>query len=215
MITRWKATLTGARTADRADAGLSGDAMLPGANVVTTRAITIRADAADVWPWIAQLGQGRGGLYSYDRLENLLGCDIHSADRVHPEWQGIHTGDEICLAPGMALTVALADPPRALVLRGTEIPMGWLGSPFGFTWAFTLRSGPDVGTRLVVRERYAYRCWWAGLLVRPTSLISAVMSRRMLLGIRDRVEGRPRKDVIRAARRLTMGRVPRTSRCSS
>lgn len=214
MITRI-AKPSGARAGGEAVADLPGDALLPQADVVTTRAITIRADAADVWPWIAQLGQGRGGLYSYDRLENLLGCDIHSADRVHPEWQGIHTGDEICLAPGMALTVALVDPPRALVLRGAEIPMGVLGSPFDFTWAFTLRSEPGVGTRLAVRERYAYRCWWAGLLVRPTSLISAVMSRRMLRGIRDRVEGRPREDVVRAARRLLIGRIPQTLRCSS
>jgi hypothetical protein len=45
-------------------------------------AITIRAPAARVWPWLVQLGQGRGGLYGYDWLENLLGCDIHSTDRI-------------------------------------------------------------------------------------------------------------------------------------
>jgi hypothetical protein len=167
--------------------------------VVTTRAITVRATVADVWPWIAQLGQGRGGLYSYDRIENLLGCDIHSADRIHPEWQAVQVGDEVRLAPEMALIVAVADPPRALVLRGGDLPMGSLRSPFDFTWAFTLHPVPGVGTRLVVRERYAYRSWWAALLVRPTSLVSAVMSRRMLRGIRDRVEGRP----LRRRRRAT------------
>ena len=177
--------------AGEAEADLPGDGLLPGADVVTTRGVSVRADVEDVWPWIAQMGQARGGFYSYDRVENLLGCDIHSADRVHPEWQAIDPGDEVALAPGMAMTVTTADPPRALVLRGAEIPMGSLASPMAFTWAFTLRVLPGVGTRLLVRERYAYRSWWAALLVRPTSLVSAVMSRRMLRGIRDRAEGRP------------------------
>ena len=57
---------------------LPGDELMRRADLTATRAITIRADADAVWPWIAQLGQGRGGFYSYDRLENLLGCDIHT-----------------------------------------------------------------------------------------------------------------------------------------
>ena len=56
------------------------------ADLTATRAVTIRAGADVVWPWIAQLGQGRGGFYSYDFLENLVGCDIHSAERVVAEW---------------------------------------------------------------------------------------------------------------------------------
>jgi hypothetical protein len=71
-----------------------------------------------VWPWIAQIGQGRGGFYSYDALENLIGCNIHSARRVHPEWQQIAPGDEIRLAPELALHVAVLEPRRALVLQG-------------------------------------------------------------------------------------------------
>jgi hypothetical protein len=172
-----------------AAAALPGDDVIPAPDLVTTRAITIHAELPEIWPWIAQIGQGRGGLYSYDRLENLLGCDIHSADRIHPEWQEVEVGDEVRLAPDMALIVAVVAPPRALVLRGGEVPMGALGSPFDFSWAFTLHPVPGGG-RLIVRERYAYRAWWAALLVRPTSLVSAVMSRRMLHGIRERAEGR-------------------------
>ena len=178
-----------ARRARGVSAELPGDALITFPDLVTTRSITIHAEIPEVWPWIAQIGQGRGGLYSYDRLENLLGCDIHSADRIHPEWQHVEIGDEVRLAPEMALTVAVADLPRALVLRSGKVPMGALGSPFDFTWAFTLHPVPGGGTRLIVRERYAYRCWWAAVLVRPTSVVSAVMSRRMLHGIRDRAEG--------------------------
>ena len=52
---------------------------------MTTRAITVQAPAEDVFPWLVQLGQNRGGLYAYDALENLFRLDIHSADRIHPE----------------------------------------------------------------------------------------------------------------------------------
>jgi hypothetical protein len=61
---------------------LPGDDLIVSADLTATRAITVRASAGQVWPWIAQLGQGRGGFYSYDFLENLAGCDIHSADRI-------------------------------------------------------------------------------------------------------------------------------------
>ena len=88
-----------------------------------TRVITIRAAADHVWPWIAQLGQGRGGFYSYDLLENLVGCNIHSSSRVLLEWQDVEVGDEIRLAPQVGLVVAFVEQGRSLVLRG-GIPMG-------------------------------------------------------------------------------------------
>ena len=66
---------------------LAGDEVLRGAHLISTRAITIAASPVDVWPWIAQLGQGRGGFYSYDFLENVVGCHMHSADAVIDHWQ--------------------------------------------------------------------------------------------------------------------------------
>ena len=71
------------------DGVLPGDEVLPAADLVSTRAITIDARPEDVWAWVAQLGQGRGGFYSYDCLENLIGCDIHSSDTVRPAWQAV------------------------------------------------------------------------------------------------------------------------------
>jgi hypothetical protein len=114
---RWGAT------DDEVNRTLPGDDLISHADLTATRAITIHATAAQVWPWIAQLGQGRGGFYSYDFLENLVGCDIHSADRIVPEWQRIDIGAQVKLAPQVALNVALVVPARALVLRG-GIPMG-------------------------------------------------------------------------------------------
>jgi hypothetical protein len=166
---------------------LPGDALIPRPNLAATRVLSVRAPADQVWPWIAQLGQGRGGFYSYDGLENLVGCDIHSADRVVPEWQDVEVGDQVKLHPEVALAVAAIEPGRSLVLQG-GVPMGNVAPPYDFTWAFVLRQRPDGTTRLMVRERYAYGKWWATLLVEPTAVVAFLMTRKMLRGIRDRAE---------------------------
>jgi hypothetical protein len=169
---------------------LPGDELVPDADMTATRAVTVHASADRVWPWVAQLGQGRGGFYSYDFLENLVGCDIHSADHVVPEWQTIDLGAEIRLHPDVVLTVAILQPGRALVLRG-GVPMGPMPAPYDFTWAFVVRDEPDGTTRLVVRERYRYSRWWTSLIVEPAELISFLMTQRMLRGIRERAERPP------------------------
>lgn len=166
---------------------LTGDELVGEPDLTATRAITIHAGAGDVWPWIVQLGQGRGGFYSYDNLENLIGCDIHSALQINPEWQHLDVGDAVRLAPELALTVAVAKPPRTLVLQGGVMP-GTTSAPYDFTWTFDLAPVSAATTRLVVRERYAYTRWWARLMVEPLTVVSFLMSRRMLHGIRDRAE---------------------------
>ena len=88
---RWGAT------DDEVNDTVPGDELVPAADLTATRAVTVRASADGVWPWLAQLGQGRGGFYSYDFLENLVGCSIHSAERVVPEWQSIDVGDAVHL----------------------------------------------------------------------------------------------------------------------
>jgi hypothetical protein len=174
-------------TDEERGAALAGDDLIPNPDLTATRAITVHAVADQVWPWIAQLGQGRGGFYSYDALENLVGCHIHSADRVVPEWQDVKVGDQVKLAPEVGVGVTVVQPGRALVLRG-GVPMGAVPPPYDFTWAFVLRERPDGTTRLLVRERYAYTKRWAPLLVEPVAAAAFVMSQRMLRGIRDRAE---------------------------
>jgi hypothetical protein len=178
---RWGAT------DEELQVALPGDELVAAADLTATRAVTVRASVDGVWPWIAQLGQGRGGFYSYDFLEDLVGCDIHSAERVVAEWQSIDVGDVVHLHPEVGLVVAVVEPGRALVLRG-GVPIGRMAPPYDFTWAFVLRDQADGITRLVVRERYGYSRWWARLLVEPTEVISFVMSQRMLRGIRERAE---------------------------
>ena len=120
------------------DASLPGDDLIVTPDLTSTRAITVRASADQVWPWIAQLGQGRGGFYSYDFLENLVGCDIHSANRIIPGWQDIKIGDEVKLAPAVGLDVVALEPGRSLVLRG--------GVAMGTTPPPTTSPGPGCST---------------------------------------------------------------------
>jgi hypothetical protein len=168
-------------------ADLPGDELIDAASLTVTRAISIDAPPEAVWPWIAQIGQGRGGLYSYDFLENLLGCDIHSADRVIPELQSIRAGDEVRLHPQVPLKAQILLPGEALVLRG-GVPLGDSAPPYDFTWAFILRERDESGSRLIVRERYRYLRRWTFLLVEPVELVSYVMSRKMIRGIKTRAE---------------------------
>jgi hypothetical protein len=178
---RWGAT------DEERDATLPGDDLIPNPDLTATRVITVHAPAEQVWPWIAQLGQGRGGFYSYDLLENLVGCHIHSADRIVPEWQDVKVGDQVKLHPEVGLEVAVVEPGRALVLGG-GVPMGAVPPPYDTTWAFVLRERPEGTTRLLVRERYGYMKRWAPFLVEPVAAVAFVMSQRMLRGIRDRAE---------------------------
>jgi hypothetical protein len=88
----------GATPAEVAGA-MPGDELVPDPKITVTRAITIGTRPDAVWARLVQIGQGRGGFYSFDALEDLLRCDIHSADRIIPELQELHAGDLILLAP--------------------------------------------------------------------------------------------------------------------
>lgn len=173
---------------------LPGDDLVPEPVEEVTHAITIDAPASEVWPWLVQLGQGRGGFYSYDFLENVVGADIHNADRILPEHQDLEVGDIIRLAPAdyalktpdSALDVAVLNDERALVIRSPY-------DPPRFSWAFVLEPADEATTRFVVRtrsrppesarSRLVSRLFWE-----PAHF---VMERRMLLGVKERAEGEP------------------------
>lgn len=178
---------------------LPGDELVSRPKWAYTQAVTVRASAAEVWPWLAQIGQGRGGFYSYEGLENLVGCDIHNADRIMPEFQNLKAGDGIKLAPQMpGFPVALVEPGRALVLRadtrtgGSPVPASKKpGDYFATTWAFYLEQRDDGATRLLARFRSDYNDTFANSMMYGPPLvepISCVMQRKMLLGIKQRAE---------------------------
>jgi hypothetical protein len=165
---------------------LPGDELLPDATTLGTKAITIKGTPQQIWPWIAQMGIGRGGMYSYDWIERVIGSgdfvDGHSADRIHPELQSREVGDEMMMHPptDMKYTVALVQAPRVIVYRGTSIG--------AVTWTFYLVPNDD-GTRLITR--------WRGQPANGTGeelantvfgAMDFVMEQKMLRGIKERVE---------------------------
>lgn len=169
---------------------LPGDGWAPAPRQTATRAITIQAPPAEVWPWLVQLGQGRGGFYSYDWLENLIGCDIHNADRILPEHQDLAVGDKVRLGPeGYPFyTVAQIEPERALVLRAGDPATN--SAPINETWLFFLEATGDRATRLIVRNRRDYEPSLGNFLVWQvfTEPVHFIMERKMLLGLKQRAE---------------------------
>ena len=160
---------------------LPGDDLLPDAEVVSTRAVTIEAAPSTVWPWLVQMGSGRGGVYSYDWIENLLGQDTHSADDILPQFQHLALGDVLPIGPkGPGMRVEIFDPERTLAFRSTD--GAWV-------WIFHLETR-WLETRLISRNRIAAGGSWprrlaSRVVMEPGSL---VMERRMLRGIKERAE---------------------------
>ncbi|MGA8219092.1 MAG: hypothetical protein WB771_11030 [Solirubrobacterales bacterium] len=168
-------------TAEEATRSLPGDGLLDPADIVATRTIRIEAPPSAIWPWLVQMGPGRAGAYTYDWIENLFGLNMHSADRIVPEWQELAVGDVLRSRedrPGMR--VEILEPEQVLSNR----------SEAG-DWVWTFALVPENGsTRLISRNRIALKGAAAGqrlgmLVMEPGSL---VMERKMLLGIKQRAE---------------------------
>jgi hypothetical protein len=181
-------------TAEEVLARLPGDDLVPEPAQQTTLAVAVDAPAEEVWAWLVQLGQGRGGMYSYDWLENLIGLDIHSAEEIREEWQHLSVGDHVVVVPtgyrpmpaGYSFSVALVEAGRALVLRQAPPEHPWNG-----VWSFHVVPVGDRGCRLLSRARTEAQPQLglrvATLVMEPVTL---VMTRRMLHGIKERAERR-------------------------
>jgi hypothetical protein len=166
--------------ATKAEVGsrLPGDELLEDADGVSTRAIEIGAPAADVWPWLAQMGPApRGGAYTYDWIENLLGLDMHSVDRVLPEFQDPQIGDTIGFGTNR-MRLGRVDRDHALA---------WRSEDDNWVWAFVL-DAQDGKTRLISRNRFRLPSLAARIGMVPMEPASLVMERKMLLGIKQRAE---------------------------
>ena len=183
---RWGATVEETR------ATMSGDELVPEPKWGFTYAVTIEAPPAEVWPWIAQIGQGRGGFYSYQTLENMVGCRIQNVAEVRAELQHPAVGDLIYLHPeSPPMRVAEVEAPRSLVLHGTPVETGRATSSAAVTWQFFLAERSDGSTRLLMRGRNDYGATPMERLSFgrfPLEPIGFVMSRKMLLEIRRLAE---------------------------
>jgi len=178
---------------------MPGDQLVDNPMYVTTRAITVAAPAAAVWPWLVQIGQNRGGFYSYDFFENVFRLDIHNADRIHEEWQAVRAGEDfVTLDPdgAMKLTIAVMEPERAFVILAgapgepPQEPGSFFRGELAFSWGFYLEPLDEQTTRLFIRTRAAWADTTAAKLAKPILLepVHFLMEERMLRGIRDRAE---------------------------
>lgn len=161
---------------------MPGDSLIPSPTKIDTGAVTVNAPAEDIWPWLVQMGQGRGGLYSYDWLDRLFGfLDRPSATSILPEFQQLAVGDKIYWGRE-ELTVKVLEPLRSLALLDQGHGMQWV-------WQFGLYPIDDQRTRLVNRGTEwtpNAPLWW--LFMRISEPAAFIMTRRFMLGVKQRAE---------------------------
>jgi len=162
-------------TAEERRQELPGDDLVSDPGLVIDHGVTIAAPPESVWPWLAQIGQDRGGFYSYEWLENLAGCEMRNAERVDPEWQRREVGEPVMLHPAApGLPVTIFEPGRVIGLEGWGV--------------LVIEPAADGSrTRLIARGRIprgSATLFYRGLLEIP----HFVMQRKMLLGIKQRAE---------------------------
>jgi hypothetical protein len=165
-------------TPEETQARLPGDELLEDADGVATRAITIDAPASAVWPWLAQMGPyPRGGAYTYDWIENLLGLNMHSTDTVLPQYQHPRVGEGFGYGKNR-MSFELVEPEHVLATRSAD--GNWV-------WSFVLDE-QGGRTRLISRNRFRLPRLRDRLGMIPMEPGSLVMERKMLHGIKQRAE---------------------------
>jgi hypothetical protein len=169
-------------TPEELERSMPGDALIASPTDTATGAVTVNAPPEDIWPWLVQMGTGRAGMYSYDWLDRLFGfLDRPSATRVLPEFQQLAVGDKIPWGRD-ELTVSVLEPLRTLALSLDAHGMEWV-------WQFGLYPVDDRRTRLVARgiERVPNTAlWWLSMRVMEPAAF--IMTRRFMLGVRERAE---------------------------
>jgi hypothetical protein len=171
---------------------LPGDELVPRPKWSYTLGMAVDAPPEAVWPWIAQLGQGRGGFYTYQTLENLAGCRITNTTEILAAHQHPKVGEYIRLHhTASKMRIEIVDPPNTLVLLGSLADMGVEESWGRSTWQYVVNPGPNGSSRFLTRGRYDYSPDWKSHLAYgrfPLEVITFVMSRKMMLEIKRLAE---------------------------
>jgi hypothetical protein len=177
-----RATNWGA-TREEVERELPGDEAVESANYRVTRAVTIEARPEDVWPWLMQMGDRLGGLYSYDFLDRLFGfTHEQSATEILAGFEDLRAGDVIPIGRGGDFPVREVIPQRALVLAGADGATAWM-------WSLVLEPKEDGRTRLISRNLGVFPAGPLGTVMRYVIDAAAiVMTRRMLLNLKERAE---------------------------
>lgn len=179
--------------AETAARSFPGDELVASPAWGWTHGVAIDAPAERVWPWIAQIGADRGGFYSYQWLENVVGCGVRNAETIHPEW-AMREGDALSLHPKMPpLRVVSVAPGRHVVaFAAPDATARDAGHPWASaSWAFFVEPLGTSRCRVISRFRTACSDDVASRLASGPTLtepIGFAMDRRMLLGVKERAE---------------------------
>jgi len=142
-----------------------GDSLIANPKVETTHAIVVRGTPAMIWPWLVQMGQGRGGFYTYTWLEQLFGAAPRHKGELVEEWQSLRVGDPVWLHPETApMEVRRLERNESLVFYTGAGAFADFGDrfeaqadpQFASSWAFFLQPLSAESTRLIVRNRSTY-----------------------------------------------------------
>lgn len=175
------------------------DEIVSAPKVKFTHAIEINAPAKYVWPWVAQIGQGRGGFYTYEALENLIGLQIYNSDVVMPEFQDPKLGDPISFSPGDGAPIVICEHRKAMAIENSlDMDTNTWFDPKGnfpknylhLTWLWYVEALDENRTRFISRNRVNYTPNFKNsLMFGPfTEPIVFTMDRKMCLGIKKRAE---------------------------
>ena len=172
-------------TAEERVETLPGDDRTVDARYVTTRAVTIRAPAEAVWPWLVQMGQDRAGFYTHNWVERLLHSGIPDTHEIEPAWQSLAAGDLVRTnrdigGKPMGWPVVEVEPGRWLVVRSNSMPAG--------TYAFVVRPVDASTSRLIIRDRARWKPWEWPFAVLVYEPLHGYMETGLLEGVRQRVE---------------------------
>jgi proline iminopeptidase len=195
---------------------LAGDDVIAHPMLEWTRATTINVPPDRVWPWLVQMGYGRGGWYTSERFDRIVWrIENKSSEVILPEWQDLSVGDIVPDGPGYAAYFRVAevreheaivyhsirhpyrgqevDPanPSALERREHDLVAG--GTYIHFSWAFVLRPVGDRATRLLIRARADLSPRWARFTEPAFGMVDLYHVTMMFRGIRRRAEGRPHR----------------------
>ena len=189
-LSRWGATNV------EVERVLPGDELVANPMIVTTKAVTVQATPAQIWPWLVQLGVDRGGMYSYLWVENwLLRLNVSNSDTLNPAWQDLQVGDfirftpkEYRLNPGPGLYVLRFEPEHVLAgcfgMEDTPVDCA-----HGSTWQFVLEPESEHSTRLILRSRSPGTPTTAALFATKFGgAFQFFMERKMLLTLKAHAE---------------------------
>ena len=185
-------------TQSEANLPLPGDQIVKDPKTIFSHAIDIGAPAEYVWPWIAQMGKGRGGFYSYEALENIAGLGIYNSDAILEEFQNPKKGDIIPFGPDNGYPLAICNSGQAMVIENCDDldkkkkydPT--LGRPDNFlhlSWLWYIESKSDTTSRFISRNRVDYKTSWKNRIIFGLAEpVVFAMDRKMCLGIKKRAE---------------------------